>query len=131
MEYLSCGSLAHPAEPVTEQVALTAVAHAARATHALHEAGIAHGDIKPGNILLHAEGGKLADLGLSRALTPGLTVTGLGSRTSVEFIDPAVMRGDSPSRASDVYSLGATLHWALSGASLFGMLPSDTTLVAT
>jgi serine/threonine protein kinase len=130
MEYLNGGSLADPAEPVNRHLALTAVAHAARAAHALHEAGMAHNDIKPGNILLHKGGGKLADLGLSRALTPGLTVTGLGSTASVEFIDPALIRGEAPSRSSDVYSLGATLHWALSGTGLYGELPSDATLVA-
>jgi eukaryotic-like serine/threonine-protein kinase len=130
MEYLPGGSLAAPAEPVTRHAALTAVADAARAAHALHEAGIAHNDIKPGNILLDTGGGKLADLGLSQALTPGLSVTGLGSTASVEFIDPAVIRGESPSRASDVYALGATLHWALSGAGLYGKLPSHDTLVA-
>ncbi len=96
MEYLADGSLAHPAEPVQRGTALTAVAHAARAAHALHEAGIAHNDIKPGNVLLHAGGGKLADLGLSRQLTPGLTVTGLGSSASVEYLDPALIRGEAP-----------------------------------
>ncbi len=130
MEYLTGGSLANPVEPLTRQAALAAVANAARAAHALHEAGIAHNDIKPGNILLLPDGGKLADLGLSRTLTPGLTVTGLGSTASVEFIDPALIRGEAPSRASDVYSLGATLHWALSGTGLYGELPADDTLVA-
>ncbi len=130
MEYLTGGSLADPAEPVTRHAAITAMVHAARAAHALHEAGIAHNDIKPGNILLLPDGGKLADLGLSQALTPGLTVTGFGSTASVEFIDPALIRGEAPSRASDVYSLGATLHWALSGAGLYGELPVNDTLVA-
>jgi eukaryotic-like serine/threonine-protein kinase len=130
MEYLTGGTLADPAEPVTRQVAQTAVANAARAAHALHEAGIAHNDIKPSNVLLQAGGGKLADLGLSQALTPGLTVTGLGSTASVEFIDPALIRGAPPSRASDIYSLGATLHWALGGTGLYGELPSDASLVA-
>jgi serine/threonine protein kinase len=130
MEYLTGGSLAAPAEPLTRRAAIAAVASAARAAHALHEAGIAHNDIKPGNVLLHADGGKLADLGLSHALTPGLTVTGLGSTASVEFIDPAVIRGEAPSRASDVYALGVTLHWALAGTGLYGELPPDNTLVA-
>jgi serine/threonine protein kinase len=130
MEYLPGGSLAEPAAPVTRQAAMAAVAHAGRAAHALHEAGIAHNDIKPGNVLLHPGGGKLADLGLSHALTPGLTVTGLGSTASVEYIDPAVIRGEPPSRASDIYALGATLHRALAGAGLYGNLPTDASLVA-
>jgi eukaryotic-like serine/threonine-protein kinase len=130
MEYLADGSLADPAEPLQPHTALTAVAHAARAAHALHEAGMAHNDIKPGNVLLHADGGKLADLGLSRFLTPGMTVTGLGSTASVEYIDPALIRGEMPSRASDVFALGATLHRALTGQGLYGDLPADNTLLA-
>jgi eukaryotic-like serine/threonine-protein kinase len=130
MEYLPGGSLADPAEPLPPDAARTAVAHAARAADALHEAGIAHNDIKPGNILLHAGGGKLADLGLSRQLVPGLTITGLGSTASVEYIDPALIRGEAPSRASDIYALGATLHRVLTGEGLYGELPADDGLVA-
>jgi serine/threonine protein kinase len=130
MEYLAHGSLAHPAEPLHRRAALTAVAHAARAAHALHEAGMVHNDIKPGNVLLHAGGGKLTDLGLSRQLAPGMTVTGLGSTASVEYLDPALIRGGSPSRASDVFSLGATLHRALTGEGLYGVLPTDNSIVA-
>ena len=130
MEYLAEGSLARPACPLQPGTALTAVAHAARAAHALHEAGIAHNDIKPGNILLRACRGKLADLGLSHLLTPGLTSTGLGSAASVEYLDPALIRGERPSRASDVFALGATLHKALTGESLYGVRPADNAMVA-
>jgi len=130
MEYLPAGSLAAPAEPVTARRALAAVVDAARAAHALHEAGIAHNDIKPGNVLLHDSGSKLSDLGLSQALMPGLTITGLGSAGSVEYLDPAVIRGELPSRATDIFALGATLHRALTGTGLFGDLPEDNTMVA-
>jgi len=130
MEYLPAGSLADPAEPVTPRHAMAAVADAARAAHALHEAGIAHNDIKPGNVLLHDGGGKLSDLGLSQVLQPGLTITGLGSAGSVEFLDPAVIRGELPSRSTDIFALGATLHRALTGVGLYGDLPPDNTMVA-
>ena len=130
MDYFAEGSLADPAEPLQRDTALTAVAQAARAAHALHEAGIAHNDIKPGNILLHGGGGKLADLGLSQLLTPGLTITGLGSTASVEYLDPALIRGGVQSRATDVFALGATLHRVLTGEGLYGVLPTDNTLVA-
>lgn len=130
MEYVAGGSLAHPAESPARDAVLTAVAHAARAAHALHEAGLAHNDIKPGNVLLHPAGGKLADLGLSRVLRPGLTITGLGSSASVEYLDPALLRGDAPSRATDIYALGATLHRAVTGAGLYGELPADNPIVA-
>ncbi len=130
MEYVAGGSLAHPAEPPERDTVLAAVAQAARAAHALHEAGMAHNDIKPGNVLLHPGGGKLADLGLSRLLRPGLTITGLGSSASVEYLDPALLRGEAPSRATEIYALGATLHRALTGDGLYGDLPPDNPIVA-
>jgi serine/threonine protein kinase len=130
MEYLPAGSLADAAGSLRPREALTAVADAARAAHALHEAGIAHNDIKPGNVMLHDDGAKLSDLGLSQLLTPSLTITGLGSAGSVEYLDPAIIRGEMPSRATDIFALGATLHRAMSGTGLYGELPADNTMVA-
>ena len=130
MEYLELGSLGDAAGSVPPRVALKAVADAARAADALHEAGIAHNDIKPGNVMLHDGGAKLSDLGLSQLLTPGLTITGLGSAGSVEYLDPAIIRGEMPSRATDIFALGATLHRVLAGTGLYGDLPSDNTMVA-
>jgi eukaryotic-like serine/threonine-protein kinase len=130
MEYLPGGSLAMPAEPVGRDRALKAMADAARAAHALHEAGIAHRDIKPGNVLLHPGGAKLADLGLSHVLSPGITITGMGPAGDIDYLDPCLIRGDRPSRASDVFSLGATLHYALAGQGLYGPLPKDDPLLA-
>ena len=100
---------------------ITAVADAARAAHSLHEAGIVHRDINPDNVLLAADGGRLADLGLAQVLQPGVAVTGIGRVESVEYIDPVVLGGGQPSRLTDVYGLGMTLHRALSG---IGMSPS-------
>jgi eukaryotic-like serine/threonine-protein kinase len=130
MEYLPAGSLADAGGSLAQRKVLRAVSDAARAAHALHEAGIAHNDIKPGNVMLTDTGSKLSDLGLSQLLTPGLTITGLGSAGSVEFLDPAIIRGQLPSRATDIYALAATLHRALSGRGLYGDLPADNTMVA-
>ena len=94
------------------------------------EAGLTHGDIKPANILLTEEGGKLSDLGLARYLTPGVTLTGMASAASVEYLDPALLRGERPSRATEVFALGATLHRALTGTGLYGELPDSEPLLA-
>ena len=109
---------------------IAAVADASRAAHALHDAGIVHRDIKPQNVLLHDGGGKLADLGLSQVLAPGVTITGMGSVTSIEYTDPALIQGAAPSRATDIFSLGATLHRALSGTGLYGELPEGDAMLA-
>ena len=130
MEYLPAGSLDDAMGALPPGQVLGAVADAARAADALHEAGIAHNDIKPGNIMLHDGHAKLSDLGLSQLLTPGLTITGLGSTGSVEYLDPAIIRGEMPGRATDIFALGATLHRALSGTGLYGDLPTNNTMLA-
>lgn len=123
MEYLPLGSLEHPARALTREHGLGAVRDVAEAAHALHERGIAHRDIKPANILIAADGGRLADLGLSQLLSPGMVVTGMG-QIGLEFTDPAVMLGAAASRATDIWSLGACLHYAATGKGVYGDLPS-------
>ena len=130
MEYFPLGSLAAPARPLARQEVLRAVEHAARAVHALHDAGLAHGDVKPGNVMLHEDGAKLSDLGLARVMTAGAALTGMAPETSVEFLDPSLLLGDPPSRATDVWALGATLHRALTGKGLYGELPERQPLLA-
>jgi serine/threonine protein kinase len=139
MEYFPLGSLASPARPIAQGAVLAALEHATRAAHALHEAGLAHGDIKPANILL-AEGGeagggdeiggRLSDLGLARFLNPGNTLTGMGRASSVEFTDPDLLAGARPSRRTEVWALGATIHRAIAGTGLYGELPDAQPLLA-
>lgn len=131
MEYFPQGSLAAPARPVSRATVLTALEHAARAAHALHEHGIAHGDIKPANVLLADDGGgRLSDLGLARFLSPGVTLTGMGRASSVEFLDPDLMAGARPSRRTEIFALGATVHQVLAGTGLYGELPDSQPLLA-
>jgi serine/threonine protein kinase len=130
MEYCPLGSLAAPARPLRRAEVLRAVTHAAHAVHALHEAGLTHGDVKPANVLLTEDGGKLSDLGLARFLSPGVTLTGMTGAASVEYLDPALLQGERPSRATEVFALGATLHRALTGSGLYGELPDGEPLLA-
>jgi serine/threonine protein kinase len=130
MEYFPMGSLAAPSGSLDRPQVLRALTHAARAAHALHEAGVAHRDIKPDNIDLYERGAKLSDLGMAQLLTPGLTVTGMGPIDSVEFIDPILIRGGRASRATDIWSLGTVIHRAVTGHGVYGDLPSDDPLLA-
>jgi len=119
-EQRSGGTLDHPAAELEREGILKVVADAARGAHALHEAGLAHGAIAPATILLHEEGAKLDIPSLDHVLHPGLTVAAGASVTSVECADPAVVRGGLAGRPSDIWSLGVTLHRALSGRSVYG-----------
>ena len=130
MEYFPMGSLGDPASPLSREQVLRAVAQAARAAHALHEAGVVHRSIKPENILLHADGARLSDLGLAQALSAGQTVTGLGPIGTVEYLEPAILLGQRGSRASDIWSLGITLHRALTGVGVYGELSQTDALLA-
>lgn len=130
MAYHPLGSLGAPAAALSRSDILRAVAHAARAAHDLHEVGCVHRDIKPNNVLLHETGAHLSDLGLAQILTPGQTVTGLGSIGSVEYLDPLVVRGEPAGRSTDVFSLGATLHRALTGTGIYPDLIDDNPIAA-
>jgi serine/threonine protein kinase len=130
MEHCPLGSLEKPAHPLSEAQAVAAVRDAAYAAHALHEIGVAHRDIRPANVLLTQTGGKLADMGIAQALVGGGSMTAMPTMTSLGYLDPAVIKGAPPSRASDVFSLAATLHFALCGRTVFGDLPLDDPVLA-
>ena len=84
-----------------------------------HAAGILHRDIKPSNCFVDADGTvKIGDFGLSiptlaRDVTQ-LTVTGTVQATP-QFASPEQLRGHSLDVRSDIYSVGATLYYLLTG----------------
>jgi serine/threonine protein kinase len=124
--YQPGGSLDEAAADLSPREIVHVVACAARGAHALHEAGISHRDIKPQNVFVTDDGGMLGDLGLAQLLNRGQTVTGIGPVGAVEYLAPEAIRSSSGSRAADVWALGATLHHALTGASLYpGLVPGD------
>lgn len=130
MEYCPLGSLEGAHDLPDERIIARAVSDAARGVHTLHEAGIAHRGVKPSNVLLRDGGGKLADPSLLHLLSPGQTVTGVGAASAIGFMEPGVVRGERAVRASDIWSLGAVLHAALTGQSVYGSLPSGSLLGA-
>ncbi|HEX6353688.1 serine/threonine-protein kinase [Actinophytocola sp.] len=97
-------------------------AQVAEAIAAAHAVGIAHRDIKPGNILLSENGTvKITDFGISRALDDGTVTTQTGMLAGTPaYLAPEIARGDNSTRASDVFSLGSTLYHAIEGRPPFG-----------
>jgi serine/threonine protein kinase len=93
----------------------------ASALAAAHAAQIVHRDVKPGNILITDDGtAKITDFGVSRA-AGDVTVTQTGMMAGTPaYLAPEVARGQVPTSASDVFSLGATLYAAVEGRGPFG-----------
>lgn len=108
--------------PLKPGEAVEMVRQAGRGLRAGAGIGIIHRDIKPSNLLVSREGQiKITDFGLAKAFidrNPGLTSTGVVMGTPL-FMSPEQGRGAPIDLRSDIYSLGATLFFALYGCPPF------------
>ncbi|HEY8241253.1 MAG TPA: serine/threonine-protein kinase, partial [Kiritimatiellia bacterium] len=100
--------------PLDEAFVLRTAVDVARGLRAAAAIGLAHGDVKPGNILYDKTGtAKVVDFGLARfkgeSWQPGV-IWG-----TPYFIAPEVVRGKQPNIQADIYSLGCSLYYALAG----------------
>ena len=86
------------------------------ALDAAHARGIVHRDVKPGNVVLDGTGrARLTDFGLSKRIgAGGLTHSGDWVGT-VDFVAPEVILGRDVDHRADVYALGGTLCYLLTG----------------
>jgi hypothetical protein len=81
---------------------------------AVHRHGLLHGDVKTENVMREVSGRiVLMDFGAARELDEAQTSVVTGT---LNYLAPEVLRGASPSPASDIYALGVLLFRLLSGA---------------
>jgi eukaryotic-like serine/threonine-protein kinase len=117
---VSLAELLHREERLDPERTMRIVAEAAEALATAHRRGIVHRDIKPGNILIDADGRvKVVDFGISlfanrSRLTPSDQVLG-----TAPYVSPEQLRNKGVTGQSDLYSLGAVAYECLTGTPPF------------
>jgi alkyl hydroperoxide reductase subunit AhpC len=119
-------------ESATTDVLLSISRQLAAGMAAAHEAGIVHGDLKPENVMVSAEGVvKILDFGLARRLRRlrpiatedtgdlGIAEYGEGMYGTPRYLAPEQTRGEPATFASDIFALGVVLYELVTGRTAF------------
>jgi serine/threonine-protein kinase len=111
-------------ESVPMEVALRAVADAARGLHYAHtlrdddgnDISLVHRDISPDNLMLTGDGvTKVLDFGVAKSHDGDPMTTDGELKGKIPYMSPEQIRGDTLDGRSDLWSLGVTLYWLLTG----------------
>jgi serine/threonine protein kinase len=112
----------------------------ADALTALHDAGIAHGDVRPANVMINAKGhAKLLDSGLAAFTDAGALRSSAGARLGglppdsvpiLEYLSPEEALGEKTDTRADLFSLGCVLYEMLTGKAPFDRPTPDATVLA-
>jgi serine/threonine-protein kinase len=117
------GSIVEKHAPLDPLAAAHAVLDAAQGLAAAARAGLIHRDVKPSNLVRLADGRvKVTDFGLAKPVDPGrepaLTAMGVVVGTP-DYIAPEQARGEAIDERVDIYALGGTLYFLLTGVPPF------------
>ena len=109
--------------PLDMATAASIISQAALGLQHAHEMGLVHRDVKPGNILVTPDGhAKLSDLGLAGPLYGDIETDPRFGKIvgTADYLSPDHIKDPwDPTPAWDIYSLGCTLYYAVTGRSPF------------
>jgi predicted Ser/Thr protein kinase len=122
MEYLGGGDLKQRIEKgINEADAVRYLRQIASALEEVHNVGILHRDLKPGNIMLRNDNTvALIDFGLAKRMRLKLDITGSGEIFGTPYyMSPEQGHGNGIDLRSDIYSLGVIFYEMLTGEKPF------------
>ena len=90
----------------------------ATALTALHDAGVVHRHLTPGNVILGRDGPRVAGFGMAAGRGTSLTATGLRTRVP-SYTAPEVFTGGAAGPAADVFAWGGIVLYAATGEDPF------------
>jgi hypothetical protein len=106
--------------PMPEAMVFRLIAGVAEALQAIHAAGVIHRDLKPSNVLLAADGPRVIDFGIARALAAMPLTRSDIIMGSPDFLSPEQILDRPITPAIDVFALGALAAFAATGRLPFG-----------
>ena len=124
VEGQTLGQVMHAA-PMPLDAALDIVRQIADAMDEAHAMDLVHGDLKPSNLMLEANGKvRILDFGLARQLDPQATQTTAlcDLQGTIAYMAPERLMGRLPDMRGDIYALGAMLYEMLAGQRPFSHL---------
>jgi serine/threonine protein kinase len=130
MEFLPAMSLREAVRthgPLSDGAVWSLAAGLAEALASIHDAGVLHLDLKPGNVLLTEEGPRVIDFGIADGAGAGAGGSTHTAAGSPGFMSPEQLTSAGIEPASDVFAYGATLAYALTSTPRLDSIDSPLT----
>ena len=106
--------------PLPIEAVLAIGAGLAEGLQAIHAAGLVHRDLKPANIIIAADGPRVIDFGITRALDATSFTSADALMGTPAYMPPEQALGQPVEAAGDVFAFGGVLTFAVSGHNPFG-----------